>query len=573
MRILLLLVAPWLLSSCSEPDRTAFTPLTRADLQQFTQHPAQERDPTFSPDEKWILFGSLRSGNEDLWKKPIGGGEAIQFTSDPARDLYGDWSPDGTEILFLSNRGGTNNVWITSADGTSTRRVTTDADSVNNAQDSYASFSPDGSEIVFSARRDGQLDLWLIAAQGGTARQLTHHPMNDVQPHYAPDGQHIAFLSNRSGNWDIWIMPAAGGTARQLTTDPASDIQPRFSPDGQWVAFSSLRNGPYDIWVAPTEGGAAQQITDLPHSLAYKANWSGDGRRITFNASPLLGELWHMRADGSQPQRLAQGIRVGEGWRAPVGVSPDGRQVAFVAPSSAGMDIWSMAAAGGPWTQVTHMGLIRGYCASFSPDGKQIAFLAGNPGNFNLWTIALSGGEPNQITISPPEESMGCGKWSPDGQYLVYHMNKAPQGRDIWKVPATGGPTQRIVDRKNEVWDPDLSPNGQHLVFTERTRPSIGFDIWIQSIVDGEATFLTKGVSPAWSPDGREILFAGGLALTAESNIWKISADGGEPTPILVSPFSDSYPTWSADGQGIFFYRAAEDDIWIADIGAAVGSP
>ncbi|MFT5088166.1 MAG: hypothetical protein ACI8PG_002527, partial [Planctomycetota bacterium] len=44
MRILFLLVAPWLFSSCSEPDRTAFKPVTQAELEQFTQHPAQERD-------------------------------------------------------------------------------------------------------------------------------------------------------------------------------------------------------------------------------------------------------------------------------------------------------------------------------------------------------------------------------------------------------------------------------------------------------------------------------------------------------------------------------------------------
>jgi Tol biopolymer transport system component len=331
------------------------------------------------------------------------------------------------------------------------------------------------------------------------------------------------------------------------------DGNAHYSPDGQWVAFNSMRNGPYDIWMVPTEGGAVRQITDLPHSFVYKANWSKDGRRITFNVSPLLGELWHMRADG-----LTQRVRVGEGWPAPVGVSPDGREVAFVAPSSAGMDIWKMAAEGGPWTQVTHMGLIRGYCASFSPDGKQIAFSSGEVGHFNLWTTAASGGQPNQITISPPEGSMGCGKWLPDGQYLVYTMGSTSHGIDIWKVPATGGPAQRIAGKKNNLYEPSFSPDGRHLAFVEFSRLSGRYEIWIQSLVDGEATFLTKGIAPAWSPD---------------SNIWKIPADGGEPTPILVSPFSDSYPTWSADGQGIFFYRAAEDDIWIADIGAAVGLP
>ena len=84
---------------------------------QFTTHPANERDAAWSPDGKWISFGSMRSGNEDIWKKPAQGGEAVQLTTDPASDLYATWSPDGERLAFTSDRGGAPNVWTVAAAG------------------------------------------------------------------------------------------------------------------------------------------------------------------------------------------------------------------------------------------------------------------------------------------------------------------------------------------------------------------------------------------------------------------------------------------------------------------------
>jgi len=43
---------------------------------QFTTDPAIERDAAWSPDGQWISFGSMRGGNQDIWKKPVAGGEA-----------------------------------------------------------------------------------------------------------------------------------------------------------------------------------------------------------------------------------------------------------------------------------------------------------------------------------------------------------------------------------------------------------------------------------------------------------------------------------------------------------------
>jgi TolB protein len=81
-------------------------------LTQFTSDKAFEQYPDWSPDGKFLVFDSSRSGNQDIWIQPVAGGEAIQVTSNPAMDMRPSWSPDGKLIAFQSDRGGSMDVWI-----------------------------------------------------------------------------------------------------------------------------------------------------------------------------------------------------------------------------------------------------------------------------------------------------------------------------------------------------------------------------------------------------------------------------------------------------------------------------
>ena len=56
---------------------------------------------------------------------------------------------------------------------------------------------------------------------------------------------------------------------------------------------------------------------------------------------------------------------------------------------------------------------------------------------------------------------------------------------------------------------------------------------------------------PAWSPDGREVVFT--TNLTGRANLWKVSASGGWPIQLLQSDDRQSGAVWSPDGKWIVF--------------------
>ncbi|HKI26750.1 MAG TPA: S9 family peptidase [Candidatus Sulfotelmatobacter sp.] len=56
---------------------------------------------------------------------------------------------------------------------------------------------------------------------------------------------------------------------------------------------------------------------------------------------------------------------------------------------------------------------------------------------------------------------------------------------------------------------------------------------------------------PAWSPDGREVVFT--TNLSGRNNLWKVSAAGGWPVQLLQSDDRQSGAVWSPDGKWIVF--------------------
>ena len=253
----------------------------------LTNDPSDDRDPSWSPDGKRIVFFSNRDGHvidgrptSEIYVMDADGGNPQNLTNDRNDDRFPSWSPDGKRIAFVSDRDGPPryfDIYVMDADGGNLQRLTSDP-----RDDRNPSWSPDGERIVFGARREGHFEtkfavtyeIYVMDADGGNQQRLTENRKNDWGPSWSPNGKRITFASDRKGdlvNIEIYVMDADGSNPQRLTENRVYDWQPSWSPDGERIAFVSERDGNSEIYVMDADGGNPQNLTNNPHSDIHPA--------------------------------------------------------------------------------------------------------------------------------------------------------------------------------------------------------------------------------------------------------------------------------------------------------------
>ncbi len=161
---------------------------------------------------------------------------------------------------------------------------------------------------------------------------------------------------------------------------------------------------------------------------------------------------------------------------------------------------------------------------------------------------------------------------SPDGSLIAYtRMFTAPPRSQIWTMRKDGS-HRRFVTRGTE---PAWSPNGKRIVFVgprapEGHRPAI-------YVMRADGTHIRRLTndrsastrSPNFSPDGRRIVFVSNRG-TGNVEIWVMDIDGGHAVNLTRNPYIDDHPAWSPDGSRILFERSPD---WVDPAAIVVMKP
>src|SRR5207253_6270955 len=73
--------------------------------------------PSLSPDGKWLLFPSYRSGFIYYWISSLSGGTPRLLAAEEAEQSDAEWSPDGKSVLYVANHNGTHEIRIVEVAG------------------------------------------------------------------------------------------------------------------------------------------------------------------------------------------------------------------------------------------------------------------------------------------------------------------------------------------------------------------------------------------------------------------------------------------------------------------------
>ncbi len=252
---------------------------------------------------------------------------------------------------------------------------------------------------------------------------------------------------------------------------------PHISPDGKSVAYvltvidqKKNRREP-SIWLVPADGSEAPRRISADGFNSTAPRWSPDGKTLAFlstralagSAEPAAGEASHpqiyllpMMAGGEALAltKLKNGVRSYQ-W------SPDGARIVCVsvsAPSDA-------VAAADRKSDVRHYSHIS---YKFNDTGWY------DDKRSHLWVVNIAGKDTKQITDGQNWNDTDP-QWSPDGTTIAFVSDRTgkaydgSQNTDVWTIPAAGGPLTKISDHPFEDDQPRWSPDGKQIVFAGKT--------------------------------------------------------------------------------------------------------
>jgi Tol biopolymer transport system component len=316
----------------------------------------------WTPDGKWIVFGSQRNGNMAVLAIPAGGGTPRLLKADEGIIRIHGLTRDGS--LYYGTRVLENDIYTV------------------------------------------QLDPVSHVPVGQPSRFINTFVTHNGAPSFSPDGKWISWTSDREGPngtrvGTVIVRPAAGGEEKIVDAATGSGWTPdskalvkRGGDNGREIHQRvEIADGRVTEFYRPPEGSATSPLAETPDGNELL------GFRCDSPAKPCDFVRYDLRTKSETVEPLSE-FRQIYGRQA---VSPDGKWLATVGIRGSGVSgsatLFVKPTAGGKLVELAtgsfHQGIDR------TPDSKQIVYaVAGaSADESELMTVPVDGGAPKALSL------------------------------------------------------------------------------------------------------------------------------------------------------------------------------
>lgn len=402
--------------------------------------------------------------------------------------------------------------------------------------------------------------LWSVPRAGGTAKQLTFNG-HEGRALFSPDGRWIAYRAEVDGNYDVYVIPAEGGEPRRLTFHPGVDEPVGWTPDGKKVLFTTTRDAYANfqrLYTAPLAGGWQEA---LPMWRGVEGAYSPDAARLAYVPNSKWQKEWKRYRGGQATPIWLANLKTLEIEKVPRERSNDsqpvwmGDTVYFLSDRDGPVSLYAYDTVGKTVRRLIDNHGLDFKSLSAGPDalvyeqfGSVHVFTPGDGQSREVKIRIDKAPEATLPTLVDAGEDIAGMALSPAGDRVVVEARG-----DILTIPTAGGGFQRLTETSNvHERDPAWSPDGRLVVFLSdesgeyvlHIKPADGSGPVRKIKVGDRPTYLGE---PRWSPDGRSL-----IVVDAWATLWRVDLQTGQSVIVDSRTFNT---TWSPDGRWLAYSK------------------
>jgi Tol biopolymer transport system component len=340
--------------------------------------------------------------------------------------------------------------------------------------------SPDGNYLAYSDARG----MHRKVIETGETQAIPPPPdFNGVQvnwgivPAWADGGTRLLANAMISGQRpSVWTVPVMGGAPLKVRDDAFAYSVSR---DGSRVAFATKPNKITwsELWMMRPDGKQAQRLYEADANNGFGgAEWSPDGQRVAYSRPRVLADKFENSIEsrplgGGRPTTIVPSANRLQDWC----WSPDGRMIYSLSepePNETSCNLWATrvdARTGEPRGQPQRLTNWAGFCLdtpSATADGKRLAFRKwSRQGNVYVADLQANGKRittPKRLTLS--EGSSYPRAWTADSKAVIFRSKRNGKA-GIFKQALNEDTAQPIVTGSDDAYEPRMSPDGAWILY------------------------------------------------------------------------------------------------------------